>query len=103
MCSPYGSCHDFVECMFLHVFQKSLILSCVTLRFSLTEVYFLGFSWDIKEGTSHTTRGEAASAVSRPGIAVDNDHGHGHGQGHGHGHGHLYGLLDELSLRIRAG
>ena len=44
--------------------------SRVLQRFSLTEVYFLGFSWCIKRGDTEThTNREAARAAARPGIA----------------------------------
>ena len=37
--------------------------------YSLTEVYFLGFSWSIKRGDQKHTKREAARAAARLGIA----------------------------------
>ena len=42
-----------------------------SIHFSLTEVYFLGFSWGFKEEYTEThTKREAVRAAGRPGIAV---------------------------------
>ena len=40
------------------------------LPISLTEVYFLGFSWSIKRGDRKHTKREAARVAVRPGIAI---------------------------------